>query len=104
MNDMGIVGASSPLTPRQDRLEAQMVAVLRRGGTRSSLRVVVDEYADYARLQGIPPESALNVVRSVAQRARPDIDSRSEIPVGDSAADRVAMMVRWFKSRYHRED
>jgi hypothetical protein len=104
MTNMGIAGASPQLTPRQDRLEAQMVAVLRRGGTRSSLRVVVDEYADYARLQGIPAEYALTVVRSVALRAGPDMDAREDTAVGDSAADRVAMMVRWFKSRYHRND
>ena len=103
MTNMGIAGASPQLTPRQDRLEAQMVAVLRRGGTRSSLRAVVDEYADYARLQGISPEAALSVVRSVAQRAGADMDIPEETAVGDSAADRVAMMVRWFKSRYHRE-
>ena len=104
MTNMGIAGSTPLLTPRQDRIEAQMVAVLRRGGTRSSLRVVVDEFADFARLQGIPPESALSVVRSLAQRAVPEMDARGDSAVGDSAADRVAMMVRWFKSRYHRAD
>lgn len=81
-----------------------MVAVLRRGGTRSSLRVVVDEFADFARLQGIPAEHALGVVRSVAQRAGPDMAARGESAVGDSVADRVAMMVRWFRARYQRAD
>jgi hypothetical protein len=104
MTNTGILDSTSPLTPRQDRLEAQMIAVLRRGGTRSSLRVVVDEFADYARLQGIPPESALGIVRSVAQRAGPEINARGQAAVGDSVADRVGMMVRWFKSRYHRAD
>lgn len=103
MTNMGIA-APPPLTPRQDRLEAQMVAVLRRGGTRSSLRVVVDEFADFARLQGIPSESALNLVRTVAQRAGPEMAARGESAVGDSAADRIALMVRWFKSRYYRAD
>ena len=104
MTNTGIVGSALQLTPRQDRIEAQMVAVLRRGGTRSSLRAVVDEFADYARLQGIPPERALTVVRSVAQQAGPEMAARGDSAVGDSAADRVAMMVRWFKSRYHRAD
>jgi len=93
-----------PLTPRQDLLDAQMVAVLRRGGTRSSLRVVVDEFADYARLQGIPAESALGIVRSVAQQAGPEMAARGDSAVGDSVGDRMAMMVRWFKVRYHRAD
>ena len=104
MTNMGIAGPPPPLTPRQDRLEAQMVAVLQRGGTRSSLRVVVDEFADFARVQGMPPENALNVVRSVAQRAGPEMAARGDSAVGDSVADRVAMMVRWFQSRYHRAD
>jgi hypothetical protein len=104
MTNTEIAGSPRPLTPRQDRLEAEMMSVLRRGGTRSSLRVVVDEFADYARLQGTPVESALSVVRSVAQRARPDIDARGESAVGDSVSDRITMMVRWFKARYHRAD
>ncbi|MEO8333387.1 MAG: hypothetical protein ABI664_00340 [bacterium] len=104
MTNMGIAGPTPPLTPRQDRLESQMVAVLRRGGTRSSLRLVVDDFADYARLLGIPSESALDVVRSVAHRAGPEMAARGESAVGDSVADRVAMMVRWFKARYHRAD
>jgi hypothetical protein len=104
MTNTEIGGTTSPLTPRQDRLEAQMVAVLRRGGTRSSLRVVVDEFADFARLRGIPAESALGVVRSAAQRAGPEMAARGDSVVGDSAADRIAMMVRWFKSRYERAD
>jgi hypothetical protein len=104
MTNMGIAGSTTPLTPRRDRIEAQMVAVLRRGGTRSSLRAVVDEFADLARLQGIPAESALSVVRSAAQRAGPELAARDDSAVGDSAADRVAMMVRWFKSRYNRAD
>jgi hypothetical protein len=104
MTNLGIAESTPPLTPRQDRLEAQMVAVLRRGGTRSSLRVVVDEFADFARIRGIPAESALNVVRLAAQRAGPEIAARGDSAVGDSVADRVAMMVRWCKSRYDRAD
>ena len=46
MKDTESVASIRPLTPRQDRLEAEMAAVLRRGGTRSSLRALVDEFAD----------------------------------------------------------
>ncbi|MEO5817585.1 MAG: hypothetical protein ABIT20_20120 [Gemmatimonadaceae bacterium] len=104
MTNMNVTGADAPLTPRQDRLEAQMIAVLRRGGTRSSLRVAVDDFADFARLQGIPAESALDTVRSAAQRAGPEMAARGESVVGESIGDRVAMMVRWFGFRYHRVD
>jgi hypothetical protein len=104
MTDIEIAASTPPLTPRQDRLEAEMVAVLRRGGTRSSLKMVVDEFADYARIQGTSPEHALRVVRSVAQRAGPEIAARGESGVGESATDRMTMMVRWFKTRYHRAD
>ena len=95
---------SAPLTPRQDRLESEMVAVLRRGGTRSSLKVLVDQFADYARLQGTPPDAALNTVTSIAQRASSEIVARGYSAVGDSVPDRIAMMVRWFRARYYRAD
>ncbi|MEP6730636.1 MAG: hypothetical protein ABJE10_08355 [bacterium] len=104
MTNMEIATSGRPLTPRQDRLEADMVACLRRGGTRSSLRVLVDEFADYTRLQGTPPEAALQTVTSVAQRASTEMAARGESAVGDSVPDRIAMMVRWFKSRYARAD
>ena len=104
MTDTEIVAPIRPLTPRQDRLEAEMMAVLRRGGTRSSLRALVDEFADYARLQGTPLESALGVVKAIAERAGPEMAARGESAVGDSVLDRVTMMVRWVTSRYHRAD
>lgn len=104
MTDIEIAASTRPLTPRQDRLEAEMMAVLRRGGTRSSLKTVVDEFADYARLQGTPPENALRVVQSAAQRAGPEMLARGESGVGESISDRMAMMVRWFSVRYHSAD
>ena len=104
MTDIEIIGSTRPLTPRQDRLEAEMMAVLRRGGTRSSLKLVVDEFADYARLQGTPPERALGVVRSLAKRAEPEMAARGDVGVGESVSDRMTMMVRWFEARYHRAD
>ena len=104
MTDMEIGAVARPLTPRQDRLEAEIAAVLRRGGTRSSLRVLVDEFADYARLQRTPPESAISTVRAIAQRAGPAMVARGESAVGDSVSDRVTMMVRWIKARYRLAD
>ena len=104
MTNTEIAGSVRPLTPRQDRLEAEMTSVLRRGGTRSSLRAVVDQFADYSRLQGTSPENALSVVQSAAQRASSEIVARGESAVGDSVSDRVSMMVRWFKARYYRVD
>ncbi|MEP6998987.1 MAG: hypothetical protein ABI969_00815 [bacterium] len=104
MTDMEIASSGRPLTPRQDRLEAEMLAVLQRRGTRSSLRVLVDEFADRARVQGTPPEAALKTVTSIAQRASTEMPGYDDAAVGESVPDRMAMMERWFKSRYHRAD
>ncbi|MEO8622357.1 MAG: hypothetical protein ABI625_14900 [bacterium] len=104
MTDMEVAAAGRPLTPRQDRLEAEMVAVLRRRGTRSALRVLVDEFADRARVQGIPPEAALKTVRSIAQRASTEMPAHEDSAVGESVPDRMVMMERWFTSRYYRAD
>ena len=57
---------SPPLTPRQDRIEASIERVLRAGGTRSELREMVEQFADLARMQQIPPERALTMVKAVA--------------------------------------
>jgi hypothetical protein len=94
--------ANRPLTPRQDRIEAAIERVLRAGGTRSELRDAVYEFADFARIQRIPPERAVAMVKSVAMRAAP---SASVSPaVGDSMADRLTMIVRWCTARYYRVD
>ena len=104
MTDMEITTAVRPLTPRLDRLEAEIAAVLKRGGTRSSLRMAVEEFADYARLQSSSSESAISAVRAIAQRAEPAMDARGESAVGDSVADRVSMMVRWVRGRFRPAD
>ena len=104
MTDMEITTAARPLTPRQDRLEAEIAEVLRRGGTRSSLRVLVEELADLARLQRMPPEDAISAVSAIAQHAGPTMVARGESAVGDSVSDRVTMMVRWIKARYRLAD
>ena len=104
MTDMEITTAARPLTPRQDRLESEIAEVLRRGGTRSSLRVLVEELADHARLQRTPPEDAIGAVRAIAQHAGPAMIARGESAVGDSVSDRVTMMVRWIKARYRLAD
>src|SRR4051812_46539578 len=61
--------ANRPLTPRQDRIEATIERVLRAGGTRSELRDAVYQYADHARLQQVPPERMVSMVKAVAMRA-----------------------------------
>lgn len=92
-----------PLTPRQDRIEAAIERVLRAGGTRSELRDAVYQFADFARIQRIPPERAVAMVKTVAMRAAPASAPQSAA-VGDSMADRLTMIVRWCTARYFRVD
>jgi hypothetical protein len=95
--------ANRPLTPRQDRIEAAIERVLRAGGTRSELREVVQQFADHARLQQIPPERALTMVKAVAMRAASSAAAWSST-AGDSLDERLALIVRWCTARYYRVD
>jgi hypothetical protein len=95
--------ANRPLTPRQDRIEAAIERVLRAGGTRSELRELVEQFADHARLQQIPVERTIAMVKAVALRAASSAAGRSST-VGDSFDERLAMIVRWCTVRYYRVD
>lgn len=95
--------ANRPLTPRQDRIEAAIERILRAGGTRSELRDAVYEYADHARMQQVPPERVITMVKAVAMRASSGASVGSDA-VGDSLADRLTMIVRWCTARYYRVD
>jgi hypothetical protein len=91
---------ASPLTPRQDRIEASIVRLLREGGTRSALRDSVHAFADLLWRQGVALEGAIDRITAVASRATPAITARAPQSVGDSAADRISMVVRWCAARY----
>jgi hypothetical protein len=95
--------ANRPLTPRQDRIEAAIERVLRAGGTRSELRELVQQFADHARIQQIPVERAIAMVKAVAMRATPSAAAESTT-AGDSLDERLALIVRWFTARYYRVD
>jgi hypothetical protein len=95
--------ANRPLTPRQDRIEAAIEGVLRKGGTRSELRAAVQEFADHARLQQIPPERAVSMVKAVAMRAASSAAAWSST-AGDSLEERLVLIVRWCTARYYRVD
>ena len=95
--------ANRPLTPRQDRIEATIERVLRAGGTRSELRDAVYQFADHARMQQVPPERAITMIKAVAMRASTS-SAAAASSVGDSMADRLAMIVRWCAARYYRVD
>ena len=95
--------ANRPLTPRQDRIEATIERVLRAGGTRSELREAVNQFADHARMQAIPPERAISMLKAIAMRAATSTAASSSV-VGDSLEDRVALIVRWCTARYYRVD
>jgi hypothetical protein len=105
MNDTELFSVPIPvLTPRQDRIEASIERVLRTGGTRSELRDLVEQFADLARLQGLPPERTVSRLKSVAMRATLAKAQDGEPAVGDAPSDRIAMIVRWCASRYYRAD
>lgn len=105
MSESELFSISAPaLTPRQDRIEASVERVLRNGGTRSELRELVEQFADLARLQGLPPERAVSRIKAVAMRAAMAMAHEPDPPVGDSPSDRIAMIVRWCASRYYRAD
>jgi hypothetical protein len=105
MNETELFSIPAPvLTPRQDRIESSIERVLRTGGTRSELRELVEQFADLARLEGLPPERAVSRIKSVAMRATMAMAHEPEPPVGDSPSDRIAMIVRWCASRYYRAD
>lgn len=93
-----------PLTPRQDRLEGSIVAVLSANGTRSELRDLVHELADVFRLQGVSEDRAIATMRALGSRAMPAMAERSSGVVGDSADDRIGMMTQWCTARFRRVD
>ena len=95
--------ANRPLTPRQDRIEAAIEGVLRAGGTRSELRELVQQFADHARIQQVPLERALAMVKAVALRAGSSSAAWSST-AGESFDERLAMIVRWCTARYYRVD
>jgi hypothetical protein len=90
--------ALSQLTPRQDRLEGALIRALVSGAPRSELREIVREYADLLSMQGVSTERTIASLQSVARRARPRMRERDESIAGDSADDRMALIVRWCAS------
>ena len=104
MHDLQIGGSSQALTPRQDRLEAAIVASLRAHGTRSELRDLVERLSDLFRMTGVPLERAIGEVRALGFRAAPDMLAQGSTVVGESPDDRITMMVRWCSRRYLRGD
>jgi hypothetical protein len=97
-------GGGLPLTPREDRLVAGIARVLREGGTRSELRALVYAYADMARAQGIALEGVTGELLSMVSRASSTPTLGAAAAVGDSPADRGALVSRWCATRYLRAD
>ena len=50
-----------------------------------------------------PPERAITMIKAVAMRASTS-SAAAASSVGDSMADRLAMIVRWCAARYYRVD
>lgn len=97
-------GTGRQLTPRQHRLEDTILSVLMANGTRSELRELVTELADYFHRQRVPRTRAESVMCEIGARAAPFMRAGNRVAVGESAADRIAMMVRWCRARYSRVD
>lgn len=89
---------------RQDRLERAIFDLLRNNSTRSELRELVAQLADYLRVRGVSADKAISAVRALGLRAAPHMNADDVAAVGDSAADRIIMMVRWCSAQYHRSD
>ena len=96
--------AVTTLTPRQDRLEHAIVEVLRAGGTRSALRDHVVQLGDHLRMQGVSLDGATRLVHALGHRATSLMSLDPNPAVGDSPADRMAMMLRWCAARYSHAD
>ena len=94
-----------PLSTGPERVELAIERELRSGATRSELRALVERFSDLSRLIGIPLGDALARLDAAATRAAagaPVDDAMAA--VGDSMADRRAMMTRWCSARYQRAD
>lgn len=102
-SDLATASLPSPLTPRQDRLEAALLRVLRTNGTRSELRAIVYELVDHYRLQGMPLHQTADEIKRAAARAASSV-STNATAVGDSLADRMMLIARWCAVRYGRAD
>ena len=92
------------LTPRQDRIEATIVRLLGEHASRSTLRDAIHAFADLQRGQQVAPERAIARLKAVVSRATPAIAGRAPHSVGESAEDRMSMVVRWCVARYFRAD
>ena len=96
--------ATWTVTPRQDRLESEIVAVLRGGGTRSALREQVELFTVFAKLRGAPLDEVVRTLEKISAHVGPQMVSHGEGVVGESAPDRLTMMIRWSRARFRRSD
>ena len=92
------------LTPRKDRIEQALARLLTRDATRSELREVVYQYADFHRIQGLAPDVAVSALRLIARRSLSTRRPASLHGDIDSAEVTVAMMTRWYERRYYRRE
>ena len=98
-------GDGSPIATGPERVESAIERMLHAGATRSELRELVERFADLARLVGIPLGDALARLDALSARAAATTKrDDSAAAVGDSIADRRAMMSRWCSARYQRAD
>jgi hypothetical protein len=92
------------LTPRQDRIETAILASLRAGAPRSTLREHVRSLAQLLRMQGHSAEGAAALIEALARRAAPLMPQSDPSAAGDAPADRLGMMLRWCAAEFSRSD
>lgn len=104
MPDITAAWIAQSATPRQDRLESEIIGVLRAGGTRSALRERVEELTMFAKVRGTSLDELVRTMERIATRVGPEMAARGETFVGESSTDRLTMMIRWCRTRYRRAD
>jgi len=102
-------GQGAPMDPRTPsgprfQVEGALVRALVAGAPRSEVREIVREYADLLTMQGVPPERTIASLQAVARRARPRMRERDASIAGDSADDRMTLIVHWCTARLQRAD
>ncbi len=104
MPDMISAWTAQSVTPRQDRLECEITEVLRAGGTRSALRQRVEDFTAFAKVRGASLDEVVHTLERIAARVGPEMVHQGDSQVGESAPDRLTMMVRWCRGRFRRVD
>lgn len=91
------------LTPRQDRLEANLARAIANDSPRSTLRETVVQLVDHLRLQGVPASRGIETITEAARRVSNAVEgvrpSATRLPI-----DCPTLVSTWASARYARAD